>query len=193
MLFGTSGLCGVTCVLLFGETYFFFEPVEEFGVVALDCINEAGEQNVVVDLGVGEETMDEGVGASVFEIVRAESGCVKEGAVPLFATEQAFFEKPIESGHDRGVGERRSQPVGDLLDGSTAFTPKHGENLTLALTESGGVTCSLAWSNGARMIVKRGHGGLEKYTVRLSDSFGVGVDLIGLFLRFSFAVEEVLL
>jgi hypothetical protein len=124
-----------------GGTHAGFELVEEAGVVVVDGIDEAGNEDIGLGVGFGKEAADEVRGALFFEIAGGEAGRVEERAIHLFALEKAFAEEAVESGHDRGVGEGGVDVFGDLLDGGAAQLAENGQHFALATTEEGAGWC----------------------------------------------------
>lgn len=80
--------------------------------------------------------MNQGARAVVLEVVGRDRRSVEEGAVALFADQQAFFEKTVECGHHCCVCEGGAQAQGYLLDGRAPLRPKDGEDLAFALPEA---------------------------------------------------------
>ncbi len=120
-----------------GRTHAGFELIEEVGVVVVDGIDEAGDQDVGLRFGFGKEAADEMRGSLLFEIARGEAGGVEEGAIHFFPLEEPFAEEAVESGHDRCVGEGGVDVFGYLLDGGAAQLAENGEHFALAATEEG--------------------------------------------------------
>lgn len=112
-----------------------FELIEQVGVVVVDGVDEAGDQDFGADVGLGEESADEVGGAVTFEVACRKSDGVEEGAVLFVAREKTLAEEAIEGRHDGGVGEAGIEAFDDLLDGGAAEDAEDGEDFALAATE----------------------------------------------------------
>jgi len=119
-----------------------FELVQQIVVVIADGIDQAGDEDVGLGVGFGEEAADEMGGALLFEVAGGETGGIKEGAVDLFAIEEAFAEEAIEGGHNGGVGEAGVEVLGNLLDSGAAQLAENGEHFALATAEERAWRCA---------------------------------------------------
>jgi hypothetical protein len=127
-----------------------FELVEQRGVVAMDGIDETGEEDVRTLPGVREEVTNQARRAAVFNLPGRKRSGIKEGSAPLFALEKTLFKESIEGRHHGRVREWVAQAFGDLLNGSAAMREEHRHDLSLALAEpaiqvrTGGVSLVMA-------------------------------------------------
>jgi len=111
------------------------ELIEQIGVVMVDCIDEAGDQDIGLDVGFGKEAADQVRGAAAFEVARGKRGGVDEGAVLFVACEETFTKEAVKGGHDGGVGEAVVEVVGDLLDSGAAALVEEREHFALTAAE----------------------------------------------------------
>lgn len=109
-----------------------FELIEEFGVVVVDGVNQAGDQDFGPHVGLGEEAMDEMGSTAAFEIAGRKREGVEKSAVLLATLKEALAKETIEGRHDGGVRESGIEALGDLLHGGAAKQAEHGEHLALA-------------------------------------------------------------
>ena len=120
-------------------------------------VDEAGDEYVGLDVGFGEETLDEMGGAVAFEVARRQSQGIKEGAALLAAGEKALAEESVERRHHGGVGQLGLQPLGHLLDRGGAELAKHGQHLALASAKGAERRRDVLFSLGVRRWVLSVH------------------------------------
>lgn len=111
------------------------EPIEEAGVVVVDGVDEAGNEDLGPGVGLGKEAMDEICSPMFFEVAGGKCERVEEGAVLFASCEQALAEQAIERGHDGGVSEAGVELFGDLLHRGAVEPAQDRKHFALAATE----------------------------------------------------------
>ena len=104
-----------------------------------DGIEQAGEQEFAGRLGTLQKTGDEMIGSAAFPFLARKARRIDEGALRLFAGEEAFFEEAIESGHDGGVGEVARDLANYVADVVGAVSPKNIHQFEFEVAEGQGI------------------------------------------------------
>jgi hypothetical protein len=126
------------------------ELIKHPGVVVIDRIDQAGQQNIGPLAGVGKEAADQIQSTLRLNLPSSQACEIDERAILLFALQQALFEEAVQGSHDGGVGQRRAKTLRYLLHIRTPQRQKHRQHLPLPLAQLSNLqrTCGVRRDRG---------------------------------------------
>ena len=106
--------------------------IEQFRVVMVNRVDQAGDQNFGVQIRFGKKFTDHIRRPSPLDIPGGNDCRINERPVLFLPLEQTFPEESIQRRHHRGVSQAGAQARRDLLDARGAQFPNHRHDFSLS-------------------------------------------------------------
>src|SRR5882672_7213735 len=113
---------------------FFYEPiklVQQLAISGANCINNAGKHRLYCIRAVTQQSINDVFSDSLLKLIGRDRGQVNKRPAFLPPRKQFFLEQPIESGHQRGVGDSLIERQINIAHTDFIASPDLVEDLTL--------------------------------------------------------------